>query len=28
MLALVVVSCTLVGDGLRDAIGRRQSAVG
>jgi peptide/nickel transport system permease protein len=28
MLALVVVACTLVGDGLRDAIGRRQSAIG
>jgi peptide/nickel transport system permease protein len=28
MLAVVVVSCTLVGDGLRGAIGRRQSAVG
>jgi peptide/nickel transport system permease protein len=28
MLAIVVVSCTLVGDGLRDAIGRRPSAVG
>ena len=28
VLAIVVVSCTLVGDGLRDAIGRRQSAVG
>ncbi len=28
MLVVVVVSCTLVGDGLRDAIGRRQSAVG
>jgi peptide/nickel transport system permease protein len=27
-LALVVVSCTLVGDGLRDAMGRRPSAVG
>ena len=26
MLAVVVVSCTLVGDGLRDAIGRRQNA--
>ena len=28
MLAIVVVSCTLVGDGLRDVIGRRSSVVG
>lgn len=28
VLAAVVVGCTLLGDGLRDAIGRRQSPVG